>query len=511
LPFKQDEDKNSRCEEERRMRAWILLVAVVPLLAQEPFDPEIPRTWDEAALEDWATPLAGLNARPGHFSEDEYYAAPIDNLRTYPVYYPGREPDGYWEMLQNVGPQPLIEPEKLKTKQDWIDAGKRVFEQYDVPAFRSLNPKLIAAVRSVEPFKRAGYEPRADGVIPGTRWIPTAKGVALGRTNCALCHVRKLPDGTLLDGAPANEGPPAFTAPLARWAPSALPLPGDSLPVRMWRAYRVPWVQDDIHDSLKSMPTPEVRRILLNALAPGLFPRWNGSAHYVTKIPDLIGLEDRKYIDHTATHLHRGPGDIMRYAALVTVAESVDFGPHHFMTEEQRKVRWRLPDEGLYALTLYVYSLKPPPNPNPFDGAAAEGKKLFEQEGCVGCHTPPLYTNNKVTLAEGFDPPEEPSKFLDVLPVSVGTDPGLALKTRKGTGYYKVPSLKGVWYRGRYLHDGSVTSLEEMFNPARLNDDFVPSGFKPVGVEHQAVRGHEFGLKLQAEQRGQLIAFLKTL
>ena len=47
----------------------------------------------------------------------------VENLRTYPVYYPGREPDGYWEMLQRVGPKPLIEPELLKSAADWIEAG----------------------------------------------------------------------------------------------------------------------------------------------------------------------------------------------------------------------------------------------------------------------------------------------------------------------------------------------------------------------------------------------------
>jgi hypothetical protein len=95
--------------------------------------------------------------------------------------------------------------------------------------------------------------------------------------------------------------------------------------------------------------------------------------------------------------------------------------------------------------------------------------------------------------------------------VSVGTDPGLALKTRKGTGYYKVPSLKGAWYRGHYLHDGSFTSLEEMFNPARLQDDFVPSGFLPPGMKARAVKGHEFGLKLPGDERADLIAFIKSL
>lgn len=85
------------------------------------------------------------------------------------------------------------------------------------------------------------------------------------------------------------------------------------------------------------------------------------------------------------------------------------------------------------------------------------------------------------------------------------------MATRKGTGYYKVPSLKGVWYRGHYLHDGSVASLEEMFDPDRLLDTHVSEGWSLPGVESRAVKGHEFGLKLKIEERGQLIAFLKSL
>src|SRR5215470_7869742 len=95
-----------------------------------------PRTWDESSLREWATLVAGLNVRPGHFSEEEYLRAPVDNLRTYPVYYPGREPAGYVDMIQTVGPKPLIEPDTLKTAEDWVRAGKQVFQEYDVPAFR---------------------------------------------------------------------------------------------------------------------------------------------------------------------------------------------------------------------------------------------------------------------------------------------------------------------------------------------------------------------------------------
>ena len=52
-------------------------------------------------------PVAGIGARPGHFSEPEYDQSPVDNLRTYPVYYPGREPESYWVMIQKAGPPPL--------------------------------------------------------------------------------------------------------------------------------------------------------------------------------------------------------------------------------------------------------------------------------------------------------------------------------------------------------------------------------------------------------------------
>jgi mono/diheme cytochrome c family protein len=232
---------------------------------------------------------------------------------------------------------------------------------------------------------------------------------------------------------------------------------------------------------------------------------------YPTKIPDLIGLKERKYLDATATHLHRGAGDLMRYAALVSSAETVDFGPYHVLPADAQRVQARLPDEALYALALYIYSLEPPRNPNPFDENAKAGQKIFAREGCVGCHTPPLYTSNKLTFAEGFTPPKDKPASLDVAPISVGTDPSLALKTRKGTGYYKVPSLKGVWYRGHYLHDGSAASLDEMFDPDRLNDTHVPGGWIPPDVKTRAIKGHEFGLKLTAPEREQLIAFLRTL
>jgi hypothetical protein len=177
----------------------------------------------------------------------------------------------------------------------------------------------------------------------------------------------------------------------------------------------------------------------------------------------------------------------------------------------QRKIVDRTSDEVTFAIATYLFALEAPKNPNTGDVRAAAGKNVFDREGCGGCHTPPLYTNNKVTLAQGYTPPKDHPNRADMLLLSVGTDPGGALKTRKGTGLYKVPSLKGLWYRGLLNHDGSVAKLEEWFDPARLRDDYVPGGFKGYKVEHRAVPGHEFGLKLSPEDKAGLIAFLKTL
>jgi hypothetical protein len=114
---------------------------------------------------------------------------------------------------------------------------------------------------------------------------------------------------------------------------------------------------------------------------------------------------------------------------------------------------------------MYLYSLEPPPNPNKLDALAKCGKKIFESEGCGTCHTPPLYTSNKLTPAEGFRVHLEARTQIDIALFSVGTDRNMTLKTRRGTGYYKLPSLKGVWYRSMFDHSGWCASVEDWFDP----------------------------------------------
>jgi len=53
-------------------------------------------------------------------------------------------------MLQKAGPKPLIDHATLRTKSDWVAAGREVFEQLDHFTLRTYDPKVIAAIRAPE-------------------------------------------------------------------------------------------------------------------------------------------------------------------------------------------------------------------------------------------------------------------------------------------------------------------------------------------------------------------------
>jgi hypothetical protein len=486
----------------------LVALAVIPLFGQ----PKIPapRIWNDRDLAEWATPVAALETRPGHLSEKEYYAVPVGEwVRSYPVYFPGREPAGYWQMLQAKKPEPLIET-AARTESEWIAAGRRAYEEMDVPGFRTTDPKVIARIRSADEFAKLGGHAQKDGTVFGWRWVPTSKGLSLSVPECSGCHTRIMPDGKIVHGGQINDpGDDLFFEAILDPGNEAF-FPGDSPALATWRQFGVPWNTKDIHDRIKTMDRAEIVRLLKSNPA-GTFARLNGSPWHPTPMIDLIGVKDRKYLDYNATHRHRGPEDIARYAALVTCCDSLDFGPHHLLTDKQRTPRYRVSDDLAFALAKYIYSLEPPSNPNRNHPRAAAGKQVFDREGCGGCHPAPLYTNNKLTLAKGYIAPKNHPYRADMMLMTIGTEPAAALETRKGTGLYKVPSLKGLWYRTFLSHDGSVASLEEWLDPARLRDDYVPKGFKGYQVEHRAVPGHEYGMGLSKEDKSDLIAFLKTL
>lgn len=476
----------------------------------------VPKIWDEEKLATWATPVAGINLSPNFYTEEEYYAAPVENLRTYPVYHPDYEPKGYRDWLAAVGPKPLIEPKKLRTKADWLAAGELVFDQLAIPSARTNDPRALEWTKDADAIKADKAAVTKDGILPLYRWVVEKDGaVKLSFANCGACHKRLLPDGTILRGAPSNildhsVASNSLVLATFRFSPHLNDWTGPGAYVH----WGVPWLTDDMHAAFKTMTDEEVDAATDGPEDPReSFPRFNGSPYYANKMADLIGVKYRKYLDATATHANRGPEDIARYAALVDYADDGSYGPYRVMSDDQRKLKFRFSDEALYALGLYIYSLEPLKSPHPFNDLAKRGEQVFESERCYECHTPPLYTNNKLVAATGFEPDRDDpaTKRLNISNRRVGTDPGLALRTRKGTGYYKIPSLRGLWYRGLYEHCGSVSSLEDWFDPKRLRDDYQPTGWVGPGSGTRAVPGHKFGHDLSDEDKRALIAFLKTL
>jgi hypothetical protein len=495
----------------------LLVLACAPLPAESARS-HAPKVWSDSALSEWAIPVTGVNAKPSFYSEAEYYAAPVDNLRTYPVYHPDREPPNYLESLRKRGPEPMVKPGLARTKEGWIELGRRVWDELDVFQIRTSDFRVVDYVRSREALKKYPARMTKDGQLHDFRWVVDRGGeLKLSVRECSSCHSHLMSDGSVITGGQGNIV--VKIAPMFGFMFSAFSIPkepGEELPSQSDTAYAsfaVPWLKDDRHEKLKTMSPMEILA-LTEADEPGTFARFNGSPYYTTKMPSLIGVRYSRYLDHTATHRNRGPEDIARYAALVLFADDGAIGPHKFFTDYQRRLRMRLSDDALYALGMFIYyGLKEPVNPNKLDDVARHGERVFATAGCVSCHTPPNYTNGMLIAADGFTPPDdgESAKLSIMRGVRIGTDPGLALKTRKATGYYKVPTLRGVWHRTYLEHSGSVKSLEEWFDRKRLREDYEPSGWKGPDVKRRAIRGHEFGLDLSVTDKAALIAFLRTL
>jgi hypothetical protein len=255
-----------------------------------------------------------------------------------------------------------------------------------------------------------------------------------------------MPDGSFLEGAQGNLVGLLAASKARTSAPTA-----QQIWENEWVLFGAPWVtkREDFETSITLEEL--IRRQEAAAQSRAVHARQGTSRTHPPRIPSLIGLQDIRYLDATGLQRHRSIGDLMRYSIINTgfdtIAHFGDFQPTTVGRGFSGEQGTRFSDEQLYALALYIYSLKPPSNPNQVDGSARRGQDIFEQQGCIGCHTPPLYTNNKLTPAMGFNVPEDLQKTDDILDVSVKTDSTLALQTRRGTGFYKVPSLRGVWYR----------------------------------------------------------------
>jgi hypothetical protein len=481
------------------MRIFLLLLAL-PIFAAD-----IPRAWEKSAVESLELPLARREFSPVHISEGDYYKIPERVIyKSYPVYAPGREPAGYMNYLRSLDPEIAFDTAKITTSAQWIAAGEIVFN-----APTSFGPVFFTPQNLQDPefIRKAGIPVAKDGTIPFASWVIRKKGnVELGSMGCATCHTRVMKDGTVIAGAQGNNPGDREGAMLLRASAQAMGADRVVAQVRKFALqFEAPWVENDLNRVTEKMTLDEFIAAG-EAIPPGVTARANTSVLLPPQIPDLIGVSERKFLDHTGLIRQRGIGDLMRYSTLAQDVFNADrYGAAAPASATMPAARYS--DAELYALASYLYSLKPPANPNPFDAAARRGQRLFIRETCVNCHTPPLYTNNKLVPADGFEAPASD----EVMDRHIGVDPRYALDSHKGTGFYKVPSLQGVWYRGPLGHTGAAMTLEEWLDPARLNPDYAPAGFKGYDGKARSIPGHPFGLKLTAAEKKDLIAFLRTL
>ncbi len=158
-------------------------------------------------------------------------------------------------------------------------------------------------------------------------------------------------------------------------------------------------------------------------------------------------------------------------------------------------------------LDRYLSDLPPPPWPfaetNPINRQMAdEGQKIYARD-CASCHEPRAEFTNK-------------------------------------DGYLS-PPLDGIWLRAPYLHNGSVPTLRDLFNPPKERPQTFHRGydvFDPINVgfkepplrqigpngelkqpyflfdtrQHgNGNQGHTYGTQLPNEDKDKLIEYLKTL
>ncbi|HEY5940686.1 MAG TPA: hypothetical protein VIT87_07695, partial [Gemmatimonadales bacterium] len=135
----------------------------------------------------------------------------------------------------------------------------------------------------------------------------------------------------------------------------------------------------------------------------------------------------------------------------------------------------------LEALQAYQLSLQSPAPPaGSFDGAAAErGRAVFEGPGaCATCHAGTLFTDANTRL---HDPAEVVSE-----PEPNGA-PSYA--SRSATKQYRTTPLRALLRHPPYFHNGTAATLDavvELYNTKK-------------------------GLSLSAEQKADLVEYLKTL
>ncbi len=219
------------------------------------------------------------------------------------------------------------------------------------------------------------------------------------------------------------------------------------------------------------------QKAVYSSWGPGMYdPRFNiDGLNMPVVIPPAFGLR------HVKREIYTGDGPVSYWNAYVAITQMHGHG--HFVDPRIGVDINNPPDlvsAKLEPLRAYQFSIEAPEPPAAsVDKAAAQrGRAVFNGVArCASCHLGDAKTD--VNANRLHDPDE------------VGQDAAYAL--RSATKLYRTTPLRGLWsppqLQGPYFHDGNAPTLDAV-------------------VAHYV---QLFGLTLTAQQRADLVAYLKTL
>jgi mono/diheme cytochrome c family protein len=217
--------------------------------------------------------------------------------------------------------------------------------------------------------------------------------------------------------------------------------------------------------------TPPAISAHLRAWGPGRVDVTTGDASVPERMADLRPIRWASHLHYDAT---------LRQQSVIALAIRIET---LIITSKDQALR--PPRRVALAMAVFLWSLGDTLSPLPPSTSA--GATLFS-EHCSECHAGPDLGGGPVSLA------------------MVGTDPILGQSPERGTGSYRIPSLRGAGSRATLLHDGTVASLTDLLDPHRLDATYA-GGAHGRGP----VPGHRFGLELDEAQRAAVVAYVGAL
>jgi len=344
-----------------------------------------------------------------------------------------------------------------------------------------------------------------------------AEGVPALAFTCASCHFGRLPDGRYAMGAPNHH----YAYGEMNLAMAVLPLSAllgvDLEPTAA--AVLGPYI-----DAMNDNPTIQAR--MLAALAPlaasgaslpeftdevqAQYASWkpgtmdfvivplplDDEVHTVSKIMPLWGIpndEEVRAFDMDGALLgHTGVSTgILNFLEGFVLLGGGD-------TDAWTKAR-------LGPLADFVPSLRAPDNPDVQDASLVnEGAALFESEGCIDCHDGARGSSRQVFSFDEIGSDRAMERWLDPDLDGLPCCDVELLGRDMLTGGIRAQRLVGLWAQERFLHNGSIDSLEDLF---------CFDGPRPTATQSPwSDQGHAFTCEgLDDRRKTALIAFLRSL